>query len=460
MPSMPRGLRPPTMTSTWTYNPQPPRPHWGIHAPTHKAAATRQPIVEAAPPAEATLSLLQGAGGPATALVRPGDRVQTGQPVARHVCGTLIHASISGLVSAIETRPVPAASPTLACCIVIRQQGPEQWHASCEPRDPAQLSPGEIRHHIARGGIVGLGGALFPTATKLAAGVPIRALIINGAECEPWISCDEMLLRERADSVIEGARIMMRALDTGHAVIAVESDMPEARIALTNALGANPATDIGIAVVTAKYPAGGERQLIELITGEQVPAHGLPRDIGYVCQNAGTAAAVAAWFRQGRPLISRIVTVTGSGVAAPGNFEVRIGTPIRTLIDLAGGHAEPPQRLLMGGPMMGVALTDDTLGITKASNCIVAATARDCAPATVERPCIRCGDCVEVCPARLLPHELFHAVRRGDARQLAELGLDACIECGCCDYVCPSHITLSARFAAEKAARHPAPGTA
>lgn len=447
------------MTSTWTYNPQPPRPPWGVHAPARKAVATHHEIALAAPPAEATLSLLQGAGGSAESLVQPGDQVQTGQPIARHAGGTLIHASITGTITAVDTRPVPAATPTTAPCIVIRQEGTEQWHRSCEPCDASVLSPEDICRHIACGGIVGLGGALFPTATKLATGVPIRALIVNGAECEPWISCDEMLIRERATSVVNGTRIMMRALGTDHAVIAVESNMPEARVALNGALHATGSAGIGIAVVTAKYPAGGERQLIELVTGEKVPAGKLPRDIGYVCHNVGTAAAVAEWFHHGRPLISRIVTVTGTGVAEPGNFETRIGTPIRTLIDLAGGYVTHPQRLLMGGPMMGFALTDDELCITKASNCIVVATAGDCAPAQPERPCIRCGDCVEVCPARLLPHELFNAIRRADGRHLTELRLGACIECGCCDYVCPSHITLTARFAAEKAARRPALGT-
>lgn len=440
--------------AAWTFDPRPPRPDWGIALPALKRLSTRGPIQPAPPPAEAVISLAH-AQGIATPLVRPGDRVLTGQPLARDAQAAA-HASVTGTVVAVESRPVPGSSHTP--CVVVRREDPERFDPALRPVDPAVLTPAQIAAHISAGGIAGLGGALFPTGRKLRAGAPIRALIINGVECEPWISCDEMLLRERAAAVIRGTRIMMRALATEQAVIAVKVDMAEARVALHDALEADGSGSIGLAVVTARYPSGGERQLIELLTGEEVPAGGLPRDIGHVCQNVGTAAAVADLFDLGQPLISRIVTVTGGAIAAPGNFAVRIGTPIAALLAAAGGCREEPARLIMGGPMMGIALADDALPVTRATNCVVAATAGELAPARLEMPCIRCGECVQACPAHLLPNELLGAVRRGDAAALDELGLAACIECGCCDHVCPSAIALTPRFVTARAAQRPPPG--
>jgi electron transport complex protein RnfC len=425
----------------------------------------RRPIVRAPVPLQVLIPLVQHAGEQAEPLIHAGDFVDTGEPVARYRHGTLVHASIAGKVLSIEPRPVPGLEPANAPCVVIRGDGTDRLHHGCRPVENAmQLSPEEIRRRIAEAGVAGLGGALFPTAAKLAAGgAPVHALILNGAECEPWISCDEMLLRERAATVLDGARLMMRALETRHAVIVVESNMPEARVAIDDALRATSEQHIVLAVVTAKYPAGGERQLIELITGEQVPAGALPRDIGFVCQNVGTAAAVATALFEGRPLISRVVTVTGGAVSEPGNFEVRIGTPIADLVSLAGGYQKQPARLIMGGPMMGYALADDGLPVTKATNCIVAALPGEIAAARPEMPCIRCGDCVQACPAGLSPLDLLTAERHDDVRRLGDLGLADCIECGCCDFVCPSAIALTARFVRARhrhGLRHPGQGDA
>ncbi|MBW7930605.1 MAG: electron transport complex subunit RsxC [Gammaproteobacteria bacterium] len=431
------------------FNLRPPRPGWGISLPGLKQPSTRGPIQVLPPPDEVVIALSH-ARGCATPVVHPGDQVLTGQLLAQDEMASA-HASVTGIVTAIEPRAVPGSPATP--CVVIRRQGTERLHPACTPLDPMALPPVGIIRHIRDGGIVGLGGASFPTARKLAARTPVRALIINGVECEPWISCDEMLLRERAATVVRGTAIMMRALAAERAVIAIKVNMTEARIALHDALESSGAGDISLALVTARYPSGGERQLIQLLTGAEVPAGGLPCDIGYLCQNAGTAAAVADLFDRGQPLVSRVVTVTGAAIRQPGNFEVRIGTPLSALLAAAGGCHETPQRLIMGGPMMGITVDADALPATRGTNCLVAAGAGDLAPQQVEMPCIRCGFCVEVCPARLMPHELLGAVRSEDGIALDALGLAACIECGSCDLVCPSSIALTPRFAAARAIR-------
>jgi electron transport complex protein RnfC len=233
-------------------------------------------------------------------------------------------------------------------------------------------------------------------------------------------------------------------------VIAIKTDMLEARAALLDALERAADPRLGVSTVTARYPAGGERQLIELVFGREVPAGGRPADIGVICQNVATAAAVADFFLEGRPLISRIVTISGGGIATPCNIEARIGTAVAELVALAGGYAGTPARLIMGGPMMGIALPDDALPISAASNCVIAATAAELGGTFVEQPCIRCGLCVEACPASLMPQELLGAVRMENTDRLARLGISECIECGACDYACPSHIPLTTSFQAGK----------
>ncbi len=394
----------------------------------------------------------------AAPLVTVGQSVAVSQPIAAAgstsgTAGPCVHASISGIVTGLERRPVAGRDTTDRLCVLVDGDGRDETLAADDnPVEPLPVSPDDICAQIAAAGIVGLGGALFSTAAKLGSGRPIDTLIINGAECEPYITCDEILMRTRAMHVLRGVRIMQHALGATQTVIAVESNMPEARAAIFDAIEAAGHDDMHVCVVTAKYPAGGERQLTELIMGREVPEYGLPADIGIVCHNVGTAAAVADLFDRGRPLISRIVTVTGHGVADPGNFEVRIGTPIRDLLAFAGRHDEPAGRIIMGGPMMGWALPGDSLPVTKATNCLIVMQPGDIVPDAPEMPCIRCGECVIACPARLLPQELLIAARRHDMDGLQALGIDACIECGCCDYVCPSQIRLTDRLIAAKAA--------
>ncbi len=443
------------------YLTQPPRPRWGVRVPPRKRLSTGRPIAACPLPGEVLIPLDCGRYpvrrlGTVDALGRsqcfePGQRVATGELIAISDDGGRVHASLSGQIVAEEEHPVPGRPGAMAPCLRLRSDGQDRWHPDLQPpADPFALTPARLRELIADAGIVGLGGALFPTADKLATAGALQALIINGAECEPYISCDEMLMRERPGQVIDGTRLMRHACGAPRAVIAVESDMPEAQQAVLAAIAASGDTRIDVAVVTAKYPAGGERQLIELLSGRQVPAGGLPSDIGYLCHNVATAAAVAQLAASGRPLVSRIVTVTGRGVAEPRNLEARIGTPVAALVAAAGGYCCESPRLIVGGPMMGRALPADDLPITKASNCLIVAAPGELAEPAPVYPCIRCGECSSACPARLMPQELLLASRAGNVLALAELKLDACIECGCCDYVCPSHIDLTPTFIQAK----------
>lgn len=431
---------------------QPPRPAWGVALPNRKSRSTAKPIVLAAPP-RLCLVAPDLYAGPARLLVTVGERVLTGQPLAESTLapGLMVPSPVTGQVSAIDHRAVAGPDPAPQRCITIETDGPDTHWPGLAATNPAGLGASELLARIAAAGILGLGGALFPTADKLASARGAALLIINGVECEPYLSCDEMLLRERTADVIAGARIMLQAAGIGRGVIAIKDSMTAARIALRDALDETGNAQLELAQVTTRYPAGGERQLVEMLTGREVPAGGLPADVGCVCQNVATAAAVARLFATGEPMISRIITLTGGALSQPVNVEARLGTPLRDLLPLAGGYSCAPDRLVMGGPMMGRELATDALPVTAATNCLIAVAPDELPAPTRELACIRCGNCMEACPARLLPQELLVAGRRQDPAALAALGLDACIECGACDYVCPSGIPLTAGFIAAKA---------
>jgi electron transport complex protein RnfC len=380
----------------------------------------------------------------AQVLIKPGEHVLLGQPLA-HDESSVIHASISGTV-----RDVIANSTVT---VTLDNDGRDEHHSSIQPIvDFRALAPSELRERIAAAGITGLGGAAFSTAIKLqaAAQQAAQVLIINGAECEPFITCDDMLMREHTADVMLGTQVLLRASGARDAVIAIELDQPQAIAAIVKALAALGDPSIRLQTLTSFYPTGGERQLVKLVTGKEVPSGKIPPDAGVLCQNVGTAAAVGRLIRTGYPLIERVVTISGSGVKQPRVLLARFGTPIESLISDCGGYVDQVERLIMGGPMMGIALESDAIPVSAATNCIIAATAQDLKPRGSEMPCIRCGDCAHACPAGLLPQQLLRYARMQDRAALSELGLGDCIECGCCDYVCPSQIPLTAHFVLAK----------
>ena len=429
--------------------------HGGLRLAGNKQRSTLKPSRLIGAPAQAVLPLDQHAGAPASPRVRIGDRVLRGQLIgqAEGEISASLHSSIAGRVRAIETRPVPYHRSSPSLCIVIDNDGSDSAVAA-SAIDYQSLDPRALCEHIEAGGIVGLGGATFPTAPKLRRGQQAHdvQLILNGAECEPWISCDDMLMREQAHDVLRGAVILCHALQATRCTVVIEDDKPDAERAMRAALAKLNDERITILSIPTIYPAGGENQVITAVTGIEVPSTGLPSDIGVLCLNVGTAAAIARWLDRGEPLIRRIVTVTGSGVTDAGNLEVWLGTSISDLIGESGGYTGSIARLLMGGSMMGLALPTDDLPVVKASNCLVAAMPADLHSRGLEMPCIRCGNCSEACPALLLPQQLHWFARSEDFGALETHGLMDCIECGCCDYVCPSQIPLAQRFRDAKPA--------
>ncbi len=426
--------------------------HGGIHPPENKLQSSGSAITTAGVPPQLTIPLSQHIGAPAVPTVAVGERVLKGQLIAepQGFVSVAIHASTSGTVSAVEPRPVAHPSGLPAPCIVIDCDGQDEWVAHQGVPDYHQLPPRELVERVRAAGIAGMGGAGFPTSVKLSLdpGRRIDTLIINGTECEPYITADDLLMRERPAQIVEGAKILGHMISPGEIVIGVEDNKPEA-IAALRAAAAD--SDIEIAVFPTKYPSGGERQLIEILTGKQVPSGGLPADVGVVCHNVGSAVAIQDAVVHGRPLISRITTVTGDAISRPGNYEVLIGTPMQYLLDLAGYQPERNRRLIMGGPMMGFTVPDAAVPVVKTTNCLLAPTEQELPTPPPAQACIRCGMCAEVCPASLLPQQLYWFAQGKENDKLEQHNLFDCIECGACSYVCPSHIPLVQYYRAGKA---------
>ena len=420
----------------------------GIHLPEEKRLSTGRSVAEAPLPSILTIPLQQHIGTPAAPLVRVGDWILKGQRIAepQSYVSAPIHASSSGTVIAIEERPVPHPSGLHGICVVIRTNGLDEWVKLPKPLDNYRdLGPEPVRERIRWAGIVGLGGAAFPTSVKLNPGIhqPIQTLIVNGAECEPYISCDDMMMRGRSGDVAQGISIVMHMLGARECLIGIEDNKPEAIEAMRLAVAQSDLKEsTQVCAIPTIYPSGGEKQLIRVLTGKEVPTNGIPAEIGILCLNVASLVAVAEAVIESKPLISRYVTLSGRGIKHPQNFQALIGTPIEDLIRAAGGLVGDVHKLVMGGPMMGFTLDSDQVPITKAANCILALTRNEAPDPGPALPCIRCGKCAEVCPANLLPQQMYWYTRCKDLEKVQDYSLFDCIECGCCAQVCPSQIPL------------------
>jgi electron transport complex protein RnfC len=426
--------------------------HGGIHPPENKHQSVRTPIADAGIPPELIIPLSQHIGTPAGVVVEVGQHVLKGQLIAevRGFVSVPKHAPTSGTIHAIEDRLIAHSSGHLAPCIVIAPDGKDEWIECKGTPNYQALDKAELIDLIRHAGIAGMGGAGFPSSVKLSvkAGTHIETLIINGTECEPYITADDALMRERADQIIEGAKILRYIIAPQETLIGVEDNKPQGIAALrAAALGSG----IEIVEFPTKYPSGGEKQLIEILTGKQVPSGGLPSQVGVVCQNIGSTVAIYEAVVLGRPMISRVTTVTGESVREPQNFQVLIGTPMRYLLEKAGYQPEKNNRLIMGGPMMGFTVPDSNVPIVKTTNCLLAPTEAELPTPPPAQACIRCGMCAEACPVSLLPQQLFWFAQGKEFEKLEHHNLFDCIECGACSYACPSNIPLVQYYRASKA---------
>ncbi|WP_448655298.1 electron transport complex subunit RsxC [Haemophilus influenzae] len=424
----------------------------GIHPPEMKSQSNSQPLRHPPLGSDFYIPLKQHLGTTGNLLIKEGDYVLKGQALTKGDGLRMlpVHAPTSGTIKSIKpyvaTHPSGLDEPT----IHLQADGLDQWIEHNPIDDFSTLSPEQLIHKIYQAGIAGLGGAVFPTAAKIqSAEQKVKLLIINGAECEPYITCDDRLMRERADEIIKGIRILRYILHPEKVVIAIEDNKPEAISAIRNALqGAN---DISIRVIPTKYPSGATKQLIYLLTGIEVPSGERSSSIGVLMQNVGTMFAIKRAVINDEPLIERVVTLTGNKIAEKGNYWVRLGTPISQVLSDAGYQFDKHFPIFAGGPMMGLELPNLNAPVTKLVNCLLAPDYLEYAEPEAEQACIRCSSCSDACPVNLMPQQLYWFARSEDHKKSEEYALKDCIECGICAYVCPSHIPLIQYFRQEKA---------
>ena len=424
----------------------------GVHPPENKHQSVTQSIGQLPMPETLVIPLSQHIGAAAIPCVGIGQSVLKGQIIAKPagVVSIPMHAPTSGTVSAIEHRPIAHSSGMLAPCIEITTDGTDTWIEHEGISDYEHISPRKLLEMVGNAGISGMGGAGFPSAVKLNPGRqrPIDTLIVNATECEPYITADDSAIRERAAEIVEGIKILSAILDHPHHImIGIEDNKPEAIEALAPHV---EGTGISVVVFPTKYPSGGEKQLIYILTGKELPSGKLPADLGMVCINIGTTYAIKRAIIDGEPLVSRVTTVTGDAVGIQRNYDTLIGTPVSHMLAHNEYNEQAGGRVVMGGPMMGFTLPSAEVPIIKTTNCILAPSYQEIPDDEPAQPCIRCGMCAEACPASLLPQQLFWYAQAEDHERLEAHNLFDCIECGACSYVCPSNIPLVQYYRAAK----------
>ena len=410
--------------------------HGGTHPDDKKAATNKKAIEPMRAPEKVVLPVSMHIGAPAKPVVAKGDYVYMGQLIAEATgnVSANVHATISGTV--LDVAPHPHPNGTNVLSIIIENDYKDAPDPSLHPLDADTMTPEQMTEAIREAGIVGHGGATFPTHVKIQSAIgKVDTLIINGAECEPYITSDHRILLEQTQDVLDGIKILIKVLGVHDGKLAVEENKADVFPVIEKLLPQD--NSIQLCKMKTKYPQGAEKQLIQAITGREVPSAKLPADAGCAVFNVDTVATIARKFKTGMNDVRRIVTVSGSAIASPKNLEVRIGTPIGEVIEAAGGFKEDPNKILMGGPMMGTAVADPAFPVLKQNNALVAfgpAVAALPAPG----PCIRCGNCINACPMGLSPVEIAGAYTKNDGEMLDKLMVDLCIGCGTCSYVCPA----------------------
>ena len=418
----------------------------GVKPPTNKTQSLGLPIAMAPLPTRLVVPLHQSIGGLPRPVVQAGDKVLKGQLIgqADGWISAAVHAPTSGTVLEVALHVQPHPSGLDAMCVVIEPDGKDEW-IERTILDYKAMTPEQVREHLQQSGVVGLGGAVFPTHGKLTASktVPMEEMVINGAECEPFITCDDLLMRERAEEIVRGIGIFRDLLQPKKVLIGIEDNKPEAAAAMRAAVSALNENFVVVPVPTL-YPAGGAKQLIRVLTGKEVPASKRSTDLGVQCFNVATAYTAWRAIAHGEPVVSRLVTVSGN-VHNPRNYEVLIGTPMDELLKLATPHPDT-DGIVMGGPMMGFLVPNSQVPVVKATNCLIAHSPRLFPPPPPEMPCIRCGSCAQACPHELQPFEMYWFSRAKNFGKTQEYHIFDCIECGCCSFVCPSRIPLVQYF--------------
>ena len=412
----------------------------GVHPEGCKDLSAECPIRSVPLPKRLHVPLQQHIGAPAAPVVQVGDHVLKGQLLA-HAQGAVsapVHAPTSGVITALGDHAAPHPSGLPVPTFTLESDGLDEWIALKDEDDPFALSPEDIAERVAAAGIVGLGGATFPSALKLNVSRGARTLIMNGGECEPYLTCDDRIMRERAVQIVEGIRLIAYAVGAQEVLVGIEDNKPAAIAAMQTAARGS---SVKVITMPSMYPMGSEKQIVQVLTGKEIPAGGRPADIGVLVHNVATAYAVQQAIRFGRPLVSRIVTLSGGALKTPCNVEALIGTPVEELIAVAGGYAQPAARMVLGGPMMGQQFANTGVPVVKGTSGVLALTTKEIGQAEPS-PCIRCSTCVRACPVGLLPLEMAAHIRASDLTGAVDLGLKDCIACGSCSYVCPAHIPL------------------